>query len=34
MALLNLGKYHMRLERASLLDCKGAVVRVAGLTVE
>ncbi|HUS92477.1 MAG TPA: FliI/YscN family ATPase [Phycisphaerae bacterium] len=34
MPLINLGKYHMRLERASLLGCRGSVVRVAGLTVE
>jgi len=34
MSMMNLGKYHVRLARASLLGCKGSVVRVAGLTVE
>ncbi len=34
MSLVNLGKYHMRLDNVNLLPCKGAVVRVAGLTVE
>ena len=34
MALVNLGKYHMKLQRMKLLDCKGSVARVAGLMVE
>ena len=34
MALVNLGKYQMRLQRVSLMSPRGSVVRVAGLTVE
>jgi flagellum-specific ATP synthase len=34
MALVNLGKYHARVQQAGMLTCKGSVVRVAGLTVE
>lgn len=34
MTLLDLGKYHARLDRMKPLGCKGSVLRVAGLTVE
>ena len=34
MALVDLGKYQMKLGRLDLLPCKGSVVRVAGLMVE
>jgi flagellum-specific ATP synthase len=34
MALVNLGKYQMRVRQADLLACRGSVARVAGLMVE
>ncbi len=34
MTLVDLGKYHRKLQRMKPLVCKGSVLRVAGLTVE
>jgi flagellum-specific ATP synthase len=34
MAIVNLGKYHVRLREMDLMPCRGSVVRVAGLSVE
>ena len=34
MAIVNLGKYHVRVREMDLMPCRGSVVRVAGLSVE